>query len=99
MDSETDDSPAKLIHDNHRPVGLEDQRFTSKKIHAPQTVFTVAEKSEPGRTVRSWFRPAVLGEYAPYHILIDFDIENQRDLIGNALVTEAGVSAFHFDDY
>jgi len=33
--AEANDSPAKLIHDNHNPVGLEDQRFTSKKIHAP----------------------------------------------------------------
>ena len=98
MDSETDDSPSKLIHDNHHPVRLEDQRFTSKKIHTPQTVFAVAQESEPGRTVRSRLRPVVPGQYASNHILINLDVENQGDLVGDALVPEFRVSAFHLED-
>ncbi len=98
MDSETNDSPAKLIHNNHHPVRLEDQQFTSKKVHTPQTVFTVANESEPGRTIRSRPRPAIPGQHAPYHILINLDVEDQGDLIGYALVTEVRVSAFHLED-
>ncbi len=38
------------------------------------------------------------GQDAPYYILINLDIEDQGDLVGDALVTEDGVSVFHFDD-
>ena len=38
------------------------------------------------------------GQHAPYYILINLDIEDQGDLVGDALLTEAGVSAFHLDD-
>ena len=58
----------------------------------------MAQEREPGRTVRSWLRPVVLGQHAPHHILINLDIEDLGDLVGDAVVTEAGVSAFHFDD-
>ncbi len=37
-------------------------------------------------------------QYAPYNILINLDVEDQGDLVGNALVAEARVSTFHFDD-
>lgn len=36
----------------------------------------------------------MFGQHPPHQILINLDIENQRDLIGNALVTEAGISSF-----
>lgn len=35
MHSETNDATGILIHDDHYPVGLENQRFTSKEIYAP----------------------------------------------------------------
>jgi len=40
----------------------------------------------------------MFGQYSPHHILINLDIEDQRDLIGDALVTEVGISSFHLDD-
>ena len=58
----------------------------------------MAKESEPGRTVRSRLWPVVLGQHAPHHILIYLDIEDYGNLIGNALLTEARVSAFHLDD-
>jgi len=33
MGSKANNSTVELIHNNHHPVRLEDQRFTSKKIH------------------------------------------------------------------
>jgi len=98
MDSESNDSPGKLIHDDHHPVGLEDQRFTSKEIHTPQTIFTVAQECEPGRTVRSRLRPVMPGQHATYYIFVNLHIEDQGNLIGDPLVTEARVSALHLDD-
>ncbi len=70
----------------------------SKKIHTPQTVFAVAQESEPGRTVRARLRPVVPGQHAPYQILINLDIEEQGNLLGDALATEFRVSTFHLDD-
>ncbi len=80
IDGEANDSSGKLIHNHHYPMGFEDQRFTSKKIHTPQTVFAVAQESEPGRTVGSRLRPVVFGEYAPYQILINLSIAKTREI-------------------
>ena len=38
------------------------------------------------------------GQHASDHILINLDVEDQRDLVGYALVTEVRVSAFHLED-
>ena len=38
----------------------------------------------------------MLGQHAPYDILINLDIEDQRNLIGNALVAKARVLRFVF---
>ncbi len=38
------------------------------------------------------------GEHAPHYILINLKFEDQGDLVGDALITEARISAFHLDD-
>ncbi len=98
MDSETNDSPVKLIHDDHHPVAVENQRFTSKKIHTAQTVLSMPEESEPRRTARFRLRPALLGQHTSYHILINLDAEDKGELIGDAPVFESRDSAFRLDD-
>lgn len=95
MHDESDDLPREMVHDDHYPMGFEDKRFAAEEIDAPQTVFAVAEKRQPGWASRSWFWPIVIGEHAPHHILVDLNIENQGNLIGNALITESWIPAFH----
>ncbi len=95
---QTYDSSAELIHGNRDPMGLQYQRFTSKEIHTPQTILAVSKKREPGRTVRSRFWSIVLSQHAPHHILVNLDIEDEGDLVSDALVAEVRVSAFHLDD-
>ncbi len=97
MDAETNNSPAVLIHNNHHPVRLEDQRFASKEVHTPQTVFTVAKESESGWPVRSRLGSVMPGQHAPYNILINLDVEDQGNLVGNTLVTEVRVTTFHLE--
>jgi hypothetical protein len=58
----------------------------------------VFQESQPGWTVGSWFRPVIFGEYAPHQIFLNLNIEYQGDLVGDALVTEAGIPSFHLYD-
>jgi hypothetical protein len=37
----------------------------------------------------------VIGEQVPHYILVDLTIENQGELVGNALITESWIPAFH----
>jgi hypothetical protein len=56
LHGEADDAASELIHDDHHPVGFEDQRFTAKEIDAPEAVLGMSEESEPGRPFGPGFR-------------------------------------------
>lgn len=75
LHGEADDAASELIHDDHHPMGFEDQRFTTKEIDAPEAVLGMSEEGEPGRTVRAACRSTVFGEYTSHNILVDLDIE------------------------
>jgi len=98
MHGESDDLPREMVQDDHYPMDFEDKRFAAEEIDAPQTVFAVAEKRQPGRASRSWFWPIVIGEHTPHRIFVDLNIENQGNLIGNALITKSRVPTFHHQD-
>ncbi len=98
MDSETNDLAGKLIHVDHQPVAVENQRFTPKKIHTASTVIAVAKETEPRRTARFWLRPALLRQNMSNHILINLDAEDKGELVGGAPASESRDSAFHPDD-
>src|SRR5829696_8389929 len=68
---EADDAASELIHDHHHPVRVEDQRFTTKEIDAPEAVLGMPEEAEPGRTVVAAPRPTVFREYTSHNILVD----------------------------
>jgi hypothetical protein len=40
----------------------------------------------------------VLREHPAHDIFIDLDAEGVRDLLGNALIAESGVTKLHFDN-
>ncbi len=40
----------------------------------------------------------MLRQHAPHNILINLDVEDWGDLVGDALVTEVRISAFHLED-
>src|SRR5215469_7749914 len=54
----------------------------------------MAEKSKPGWAggIRSW--PVVRTQDATHHIVVDREAESQRDLLGNAGTTPAGITLF-----
>ena len=45
MYTKANDAPRELIHDH--PVGLEQNRLTPKQIHVSETIFHVADESQP----------------------------------------------------
>jgi DNA-binding IclR family transcriptional regulator len=82
-DRKADDAPSELIHHHHHSVRLEDQRFTTKEIDAPETVLGYPGKvgqdgpSEPRIDRRCLARPRRTTS------LIDIETEHERDLSSN----------------
>ncbi len=68
-------------------------------IRTLQAVLAVAQESEPGGAVGAWLRLVMSGKHAPYYVLVNLEIEDQGNLIGDTLVTEVRVPAFHLDDH
>src|SRR6516162_5788849 len=54
-----------------------------------------AENCQPGGTRRFRFRPVVTTQDAPHYILIDLDVESQRDLLGNPRTAPTGIASLH----
>lgn len=98
MNGEADDARGELIHKHQDSMAFDRDRFAAEQIHAPQTVFHVAEKSQPGRAVAAdlWF--VILGENSPHDVPVNLDAEGVRDDQRNTGAAEAWVSAFEFDD-
>src|SRR5450631_1592599 len=69
IDDDADDPALEQIHDDHDPVALEHNRFTSEQIDAPQAVFHVSDEREPGGSLISGGRSQMPGEDAAHDIL------------------------------
>ena len=50
VNSESDDAPSVLIHNDQHPVRAQCHRFTSEQIDAVKAVFRVTDEGEPGRS-------------------------------------------------
>jgi len=58
-------------------------------------------RGEHGRCCNILQTPSIFSpdhQHSPYNILINLNIEDQGDLVGDALTTEVRISAFHLDD-
>ena len=84
----------ELIHHHHHPVRLQNQRLTTKKIDAPETVLRMAEEGKPRRTVRAPSRSTVFGGHPPHHILVDLDTEYEGDLLAMRRQPKRGFRRF-----
>jgi hypothetical protein len=98
MDAEADDSTGELIHDHQHPVGTEDQGLAAEEIDAPQAIFAVSEKREPGRASRAGLRPVALGEHTAHDILVDLDTEYKGELLSDPPAAKSRVPVLHFND-
>ena len=98
MNAETNNPARILIHDDQDPMGPQRGRLAPEQIHAPEAVFHVAQESQPGRTTRVLSRPVVMAENPSNHVLVDWDVERQGDLLGDSRTAPAGIMLLHFDD-
>ena len=73
--------------------------LATKQIHAPEAVLGLREEGEPGGTRGARMLSAVVLRENPAHdVLIDLHAECMRDLLGDALIAEPGVTRLEFDD-
>src|SRR6266436_6468612 len=83
MNSESDNAPSVLIHNDQHPVRAQCHRFTSEQIDAVKAVFRVPDEGEPGWPGAIRFWSVVKSQDPADHILINSDAESQLDLLGN----------------
>src|SRR5262245_50886464 len=76
MNSESNNAPSVLIHNDQYPVRPQRHRFASEQINAMKAIFRVTDEGEPGRSAAISRRMVVGGENAPDHILIDIPKAN-----------------------
>lgn len=62
-------------------MALKIERLTAEQINTPQAVFRMAEYCQPGRSIRTGVRTAVLQQYSPYHVFIDLKVEHKTQLL------------------
>ncbi len=98
MDAKTNDPARVLIHDHQNPVGPQRGRLAPEQIHAPETVFHVAEESQPGGTIGVLSRPVVTGENPANHVFVDLDVERQGHLLCDSRTAPVGITLLHLDD-
>ena len=96
--TEADDPAREEIHDDHDPVALENNRFTTEQIDVPQAVRCVSDEREPGWTIASRGTSEMLSEDAAHHILADVDTECMGNLLSNSRAPESRITALHLEN-
>ena len=97
-DSKADDTTGEDVHDQQDPMAAQDDRFKAEQIDAPDTIFCLSDKGQPGWTIAMRLGSSACGKYATHDILVDLDTKGMSDLVGDADTTELGIAVFHLDD-
>ena len=50
-DSKADDATGEDVHDQQHPMAAQDDRFNAEQIDAPDTIFCLSDKGQPGWTM------------------------------------------------
>ena len=97
MDAEPNDPAGILIHHDQDPVGPQGGRFTPEQIQTPETVFHVANESQPGRATGVVSRPIMAGENPANNVFVDEDVKSQGHLLRNSRTAPGGIALLHLD--
>ena len=62
-----------------------------------QTVFHVAQESQPGKTIGVLSRLVVTGENPANHVFVDLDLKRQGQLLSDSRTAPVGITLLHFD--
>jgi hypothetical protein len=81
------------------PVGVEQDGLATKEISAPEAVFQMTDKRQPGRAVTGIGpRSVVLFKYASDHIFIDVHSECFVNLLRYTGTAKPWITLLQFDD-
>ena len=98
-DAEADDAAGEQVDYHEDPMAAKQNRLATKQVHAPEAVLGLREEGEPGGTRGTRMIWAVVRREDPAHdVLINLHAECMRDLLGNALIAESGVTKLHLED-
>ena len=97
MDAEPNDPAGILIHHDQDPVGPQGGRFAPEQIQTPETIFHVANESQPGRATGVVSRPIMAGENPANNVFVDEDVKSQGHLLRNARTAPSGIALLHLD--
>src|SRR5262245_23010715 len=95
VNSESDDAPSVLVHNDQYPVRPQSHRLTSEQINAMKTIFRVTDEGQPGRSAAACRRMVMGGKNPPDHILINRYSESQLDLCGNTRTSPSRITLLH----
>ncbi len=95
VNGKADDCAGKLIHDDHHPMRLQVNRFTTEHVYGPQAVFHVANEGEPRGAASARRRFLILSENTPDRKTADFDAKALKYLHSDAAIAVIRVALFH----
>jgi hypothetical protein len=55
-DAEPDDATSEDVHDQHHPMAAQEDGFNAEQIDTPDTVLSVRDECQPGRTIGTGLR-------------------------------------------
>src|ERR1700676_3453286 len=99
MHAKPHDPARVLVHHDQHPVRSQGCRLAPEQINAPQAVFRMAQKHQPGRAAGSRQRSEMKRQNPTDHVSVDLDTEGQSDLLRDSWTSPTGITPFHLDDY
>ena len=94
LDTETNDAAGEEIQYHQNPVTMQEDRFASEQVDAPEAILELPHECQPGGSIGSGLAwPVVLGEHPAHDILVDLDAEGVGDLLGDTDTAELGIAA------
>ncbi len=98
LHAKANDPAGELIHNDQDPMSAQRRRLAAKQVHAPETVFRVAQESQPGGTagVRSW--SVMSGPDASDNVFVNENVESQGKLLSDSRAAPGGIALFHLND-
>ena len=86
----------QLIHDDQDPVGPQGGRFAPEHIQTPETVFHVANESQPAGAPGVLSRLIMTGENPANNVFVE-DVKSQGHLLHNSRTAPSRIALLHLD--
>src|SRR5664279_1154634 len=98
LHAKADDPAGKLIPDDQNPVTPQQDRFGSKQVQAPETVFGMTQEGEPRRFVLTAFGVVVCGQNSADHVFVDVEAKGLGQVLRDLRAAKSGIAPLEFTD-